>query len=227
MQTVRLGTFLGGILLLLTNSAFAGSLTFESVNTSIAMNGSSCTLLLACAGTLNDGIQAGGVSLYTPIGAIGGDNRALRIFKNGPLTDTLELTWSGTGSGIIPSMLPLDWEFLAVPGLGVKDPQWDVELDLNGDTVYSSGFNTLTGVLVEGQYAASTGALAGTELEDWSYSLSLSFQVDFPLESVALSVPKGDSLDLGTAADLPEPGGVWLAAMGLAATAWWRRRRRG
>lgn len=201
----------------LAQPSHATALTFNNpVTTSVTMDGSSCTLLLPCAGTLNKTIETGGVSVYTSIGAFGGDNRLFKIFKNGPVTDLLQLSWSGTGSGTIPTAIPLDWDFFVVPGLGVLNPQVELQFDVNGMPLGSSSFTPLTSLEVAGQLLEPTGGLAGSTLNTWSYTLSVSFEATFPGESVAVNIPFGHTLDVGTAATLPEPGSWWMAAAGLA-----------
>jgi len=188
----------------------------KTVQTQVTMNGSGCDLFLFCAATLSDSLQPGGASLYTPLGATGIDDRFGRTFRDGPVTDTLQLTWSGTGSGTIPGLLPLDWDFFVIGGGGTTDLQWQISLTLDGTVIYTNGFNSLNTALVAGSTYVDTASLTGQKLTSWSLTLSVSFLADGTGSGIYVDVPRGHTFDLGTSATVtPEPASLCLAGAGL------------
>jgi hypothetical protein len=192
---------------------------FGTSLTSTACGGSAsnCTGGMAGTFTAKTGVSSGMVILSTT---------PTEAYTDSP-AGGYDLIWSGTGTGTLPTAIPVYWDFTITDSASTPTILYYLQVTLDGVQIYKSATATGTsGALVQGSTSASTSGITGTtSMGAWSVDLHVSFaSVNGTLTT---SVPLGSGgIQLGDQA--PEPATWGFAGCGLliALTVAARRARR-
>ncbi len=213
-HTIRTALLTSLPLLIIGASAQATAIyDFGTSTTSTSCGGSNGACVGGMGGTLvaKTGSTSGTAQFYTS---------TTEAYTEPSRTGSVDILWNGTGTGTVPTSIPVSWNFSINDVATDAVFHWDLTVTLDGATIFDSttyyGSAQTSSSATGSTSAAVPLAIQGTAMGAYSVDLHVSFgdSLNYGGSTVTLSMPQsGGGVELGSTS--PEPATLGFAGCGL------------